>query len=181
VITVSVNAPTDPIQGRTAALGVIAEGADVVAGIGGAVGAGAIQGAAQDDAWAIGADIDHYMTTFESGKVEGSNKLLSSALKRGDEAVYDTIKSLVGGTFVGGTAVYGAGNSGITLAPFHESEADVADDVKATLERIQAGLAQGALTSGVDLVTGELIAGEAPEPGACLLTEIRATPAALQP
>jgi basic membrane protein A len=181
VITVFVNAPTDPIQGRTAALGVIGEGADVVTGIGGAVGAGAIQGAAQDDAWAIGADIDHYVTTFESGKVEGAHRLLSSALKRGDEAVYDTIKSLVGGAFASGTGVYGVAHSGITLAPFHESEADVTDDVKATLERIQAGLAQGALRTGVDLSTGELIAGEAPEPGACLLTGVQATPAAPQP
>jgi len=156
---------------RAAALGLIDRGADVVTGIGGPVGVGAIQGAAQDDVWAIGAEQDQYVTAFDRGQVEGAKRLLSSALKRSDAAVYDSIKSLVGGAFAGGTAVYGVGNTGITLAPFHDTEADITDEVKATLEQIETALAQGTLKTGVDPVTGELIAGEAPEPGSCILTD----------
>ena len=179
VIGVYVNTTTDPIQGKTAALGQIGEGADVVTGIGGPVGVGAIQGAAQDDVWAIGAEQDQYVTAFERGQVEGAKRLLSSALKRGDEAVYDTIKSLVGGSFAGGTAIFGTANRGVTLAPFHDTEADVTDEVKATLEQIETALAQGTLKTGVDPVTGEPIAGEAPEPGSCILTaQSAATPVA---
>ena len=154
VIGVYVNTATDPIQGKTAALGQIGEGADVVTGIGGPVGVGAIQGAAQDDVWAIGAEQDQYVTAFDRGQGEGAKRLLSSALKRGDEAVYDTIKSLVGGAFAGGTAVYGVGNMGITLAPFHDTEADVTDEVKAMLEQIETALAQGTLKTGINPVNG---------------------------
>ena len=104
---------------------------------------------------------------------------MSTALKRGDEAVYDTIKSLVGGAFADGTAVYGVGDMGVTLAPFHDTEADVSDEVKAVLEQIETALAQGTLKTGVDSVTGELIAREVPEPGSCILTtESTATPPA---
>lgn len=170
VIGVYVNTASDPIQGKTAALGQIGEGADVVTGIGGPVGVGAIQGAAQDDVWAIGAEQDQYVTAFERGQGEGAKRLLSSALKRGDEAVYDTIKSLVSGSFAGGTAVYGVANSGITLASFHETEANITDEVKATLEQIETALARSTLKTGVDPSTGELIVGEVPEPGSCILT-----------
>ena len=84
--------------------------------------------------------------------------------------MYDTIKNLVSGSFAGGTAIYGMTNTGVALAPFHDTEADITDDVKATLEQIETALAQGTLKTGVNSVTGELIAGEAPEPGSCILT-----------
>ena len=171
VIGVYVTTATDPIQGKTAALGQIGEGADVVTGIGGPVGVGAIQGAAQDDVWAIGAEQDQYVTAFDRGQADGAKRLLSSALKRGDEAVYDTIKNLVSGSFAGGAAVYGTMNTGIALAPFHDTEADITDDVKATLEQIETALARGTLKTGVNPVTGALIAGDAPEPGSCILAD----------
>lgn len=178
VISRFVDGASDPIQGTTAALGLIGEAADVVTGIGGPVGVGAIRGAAQDGAWAIGAEVDQYVTAFESGQVAGANRLLSSALKRGDEVVYDAIKSLVGGSLAAGTTVYGVETGGIGLASFHEAEADITDEVKATLEQIETALAQRTLTTGVDLSTGELLAGAAPEPGACLLKIDSATPVA---
>ena len=179
VIGVYVNTETNSIQGRTAAFGQIGEGADVITGFGGAVGVGAIQGAAQDDAWAIGTEQDQYVTAFERGKVEGAKKLLSSSLKRADEAVYDAIQSLVSGSFTGGSAIYGVANNGVSLAPFHDTEADVTDDVKAALEEIAARLAQGTVRTGVNPVSGERIAAEAPEPGSCLLPiEPTATPSA---
>lgn len=171
VIGVYVTTATDPIQGKTAALGQIGEGADVVTGIGGPVGVGAIQGAAQDDVWAIGAEQDQYVTAFDRGQGDGAKRLLSSALKRGDEAVYDTIKNLVSGSFAGGAAIYGMTNLGIALAPFHDTEADITDDVKATLEQIETALARGTLKTGVNPVTGALIAGDAPEPGSCILAD----------
>ena len=35
----------------------------------------------------------------------------------------------------------GLGNTGITLAPFHDTEGDITDEVKATLEQIETTLA----------------------------------------
>ena len=49
-------------------------------GIGGPVGVGAIQGAAQDDVWAIErTEQDEYVTAFDRGQAEGAKRLLSSA------------------------------------------------------------------------------------------------------
>ncbi len=163
------------MEGRASALGLTERGADVVTGIGGPSSVSAIQGAAQEGVWAIGADLDQYVTAFDRGRTEGAKNLLSSAVKRADEAVYDAIKSLVGGSFTNGTAMYEVANNGIGLAPFHDTEAQVPDDVKATLEEIEARLAQGTLVTGVDPVTGEMTAEEAPLPGDCLLTNLPLT------
>lgn len=139
----------DPARGKTAALSQIDEGADVIFGGGGTTGSGAIMGAAQAGAWVIGVDQDEFLTTFRQGEVRGANKLLSSAMKRVDNAVYGAIKMAVEGTFRGGTQVFDASNDGIGLAPFHATERAIPEAVKARLQEIAAGLKAGTLTTGV--------------------------------
>ncbi|MCI0528799.1 MAG: BMP family ABC transporter substrate-binding protein, partial [Nitrospira sp.] len=117
----------------------------------GTTGSGAILGAAQAGKWVIGVDQDEYGTTFKGGKVEGSNKLLSSAMKRVDNAVYGAIKAAVEGTFKGGTALFDASNEGVGLAAFHETESAVPDDVKAKLKEIADDLKSGKIKTGVKL------------------------------
>ena len=139
----------DPARGKTAALSQVDEGADVIFGGGGTTGSGAIVGTAQAGAWVIGVDQDEYLTTFKQGEAKGANKLLSSAMKRVDNAVYGVIKMAVEGTFTGGTQVFEASNDGIGLAPFHATESAIPDAVKATLQEIATGLKAGTLKTGV--------------------------------
>lgn len=146
VLGVYIDSFTDPARGKTAALSQIDEGADVVFGGGGTTGSGAILGAAQAGAWVIGVDQDEYITTFKQGTVRGANRLLSSAMKRVDNAVYGAIQRAVAGTFTGGTQVFNASNDGIGLAPFHEAEAEVPPAVQARLQEIAGGLKSGAIT-----------------------------------
>jgi basic membrane lipoprotein Med (substrate-binding protein (PBP1-ABC) superfamily) len=89
-------------------------------------------------------------------------------MKRVDNAVYDSIKSLVRGNFTSGTALYDAKANGVGLAPFHDTESAIPDDVKAVLENINAQLASGALQTGADPVTGALVEADIPAPGFCL-------------
>ncbi len=139
---------TDPAQGAEAAKNQIAEGADVIFGAGGQTGSGGIQSAADEGVYVLGVDQDEYYTTFKGGPAP---KLLSSALKRVDNAVFDTIKELVDGKFQGGQYLGTAANGGVDYAPFHDTESEVPADVKAKLDEIKKGLADGTIETGVKL------------------------------
>ncbi|MGE3535833.1 MAG: BMP family protein [Candidatus Tectimicrobiota bacterium] len=149
VLGVYLDSFVDPARGKTAALSQHDEGADVIFGGGGTTGSGAILGAAQAGVWAIGVDQDEYMTTFKQGEIRGAQKLLSSAMKRVDQAVYGVIKRAAQGGFHGGTEVFDVGNDGVGLAPFHGAEHAIPETVKTRLRDITAGLKAGAISIGV--------------------------------
>lgn len=142
---------TDRARGGEAAKDFISQGADVIFGAGGQTGSGGIQAAAQDNIWVIGVDQDEYVTTFQSGKAPGANKIISSALKRVDNAVFDAIKAAQDGMFAGGTKLNDAKSQGVGLAMFHDAEKDVPADVKAKLDEILKGLADGSIKTNVTL------------------------------
>ena len=149
VLGVYIDSFTDPARGKTAALSQVDEGADVIFGAGGTTGSGALLGAAQAGAWVIGVDQDEFVTTFKHGQVPGANKLLSSAMKRVDNAVYGAVKMAVEGTFKGGTHLFDARSEGVGLAPFHATEGSVPEAVKTRLQEIAAGLQAGTLKTRV--------------------------------
>lgn len=142
---------TDRARGAEAAKSFISENADVIFGAGGQTGSGGIQAAAQQGVFVIGVDQDEYVTTFQGGKAAGSDKVLSSATKRVDNAVFLVIKDLVDGNFKGGTAVNDAKSQGVGLAPFHDADAAIPADVKAKLDEILKGLADGSIQTNVKL------------------------------
>jgi len=157
VIGVYIDSFTDPARGKAAAQSQIAEGADVIFGAGGPTGSGGILGAAQQGVWVIGVDQDEYYTTFKGGEEAGADKLLSSAMKRVDVAVYTAIKEAYEGAFEGRTAVFDAASNGVGLAPFHETEDAVPQEVKDKLDEIFQMLASGELDTGVDPVSGDMV------------------------
>jgi len=145
---------TDPQKGRSVAQSFIEKEADVIFGVGGETGSGGIQGAAEQGVWVIGVDQDEYFTTFAKGQAPGSDRLLSSAIKRLDNAVYTAIRRAVEGKFKGEAALFHAGNFGIGLAPYHAAEAAIPDEVKGRIDEIAAGLRSGTITTAVS-PTGE--------------------------
>lgn len=152
---------TDPAAGGSAAAQFLGEGADVIFGAGGPTGSGAIIEAANKGIYVIGVDQDEYVTTFGNGTAEGSDKLISSAVKRVDQAVYLALKALVegGADFPGGDNItMSAENDGIAFAPKHDS--DVPDEVTEKMNAILAGLKDGSIETGVDPVTGDLVSEE---------------------
>jgi basic membrane protein A len=155
----------DPALGASTAQQMIGEGADVIMGAGGPTGSGAIKEAAARGVYVIGVDQDEYVTTFANGAAPGADRILSSAIKRVDVAVYDQIKAVVNGTFKGnGIAIYEAANGGIGYADYHETADDVPPAVKARMEEILAALTKGELTTGVDPVSGDVDPNTIPEP-----------------
>lgn len=156
---VSIQSFTDPAAGAEAAGQLIAEGADVIFGAGGQTGSGAIAAAAEQGAYVIGVDQDEYFTTFANGSVEGSENLITSAMKRVDQSVYLSLQALIEGDLEAfssdGVRVLTAENEGVGFAPAHD--ADVPEEVTAQVEEVLAGLQDGSIETGVDPISGLLL------------------------
>lgn len=145
---------TAPDKGASDAQQFIGDGADVIFGAGGQTGSGGVAAATADGVFGIGVDQDEYFSTFDEGEAPGSDKLVSSAVKRVDLGVFLQIVAALEGEFGadGGFFALTAANGGITYAPFHD--ADVPDEVAAVLEETRLGLADGSIKTGLDPATG---------------------------
>ncbi|MBR6020864.1 MAG: BMP family ABC transporter substrate-binding protein [Kiritimatiellae bacterium] len=135
---------TDEGVARAAAEEYIDGGADVVFGVAGKAGTGAIRAAHARGKWAIGVDTDQYYTLPKEGHC-----LLTSCLKRMDRAVKTVVQGVLEYQFWGGSSYVGnLANHGIGLAPFHDFEAAVPLSVKHELFDIQRALIKGRLSTG---------------------------------
>ncbi len=154
----------DQAQGISLANQFIGEGAFVIFGAGGPLGSAAIAEAASQGVYAIGVDQDEYNTTFAGGETEGAEYLISSALKRVDNGVYEAISFLAEGDmdawgeFAGSNYLLDASVDGVGFAPAHDAEVDEAlyDEVAHILDLLVAEC----ISTGVDSVSGELMSEE---------------------
>ena len=136
---------TDPEWGAQTAKSMMDQGADAIFGCGGITGNGAITAAAQAGAYAIGVDTDQYLTLPEAAP-----RMLSSAMKLITPGVFDLIKTVQDGTFVNGNVTGDAG-----FAPYHDLDSEVPAEVKAEMEKINAGLLDGSIKTNVPPVKPE--------------------------
>ena len=150
---------TDSARGGETARQLIAEGADVIFGAGGQTGSGGIQAAAAEGVYVIGVDQDEYVTTFGNGSTPGVEFLISSAMKRVDQGVYQPLEALANGDVDGfgggGNLVLSASNEGINFAPPHDS--DVPEEVTTQVQEILEGLQSGTIVTGVDPSLGDML------------------------
>jgi len=85
------------------ALNQISQGSDVVFQVAGGCGLGALSAAKDKGVWGVGVDADQsYLGSY----------ILTSAVKKVDVAVYDTIKEIVNGSFKGGTTDFFTAQNG---------------------------------------------------------------------
>ncbi len=129
----------DTAKGRQVTEGFIQEGADVVMAVAGPVGLGAA--AAVQDAEGvmfIGVDVDQAISAPEYRDV-----MLSSILKRIDNGVKGAIRSALEGRFKGGVQVNTLKNEGVGLAPYHEFENDVPQELDAEIDALRQAIASG--------------------------------------
>jgi basic membrane protein A len=130
---------TDPEWGASTARQALDQGADVVFGAGGKTGNGAlIEAAGSDGVYCIGVDTDQWETVPEAHSC-----LISSAMKLITPAVVDVIDQVVDGTITASLYFGGAG-----LAPFHDFDSVVPQEVKDQLAQIDAGLTDGSISTG---------------------------------
>jgi basic membrane protein A and related proteins len=117
---------------KEVALNQIAGGSVVVFQVAGGCGLGALDAAKEKNVWGVGVDADQaYLGTY----------VLTSALKRVDTAVYDSIKDAKNGNFQGGRdAIYGLHDDGVGIGKFSpKAPAGIASKVDAVKKQIISG------------------------------------------
>ena len=152
-----------PDLGASAAEQFMGEGAVVIFGAGGQTGSGGIVAAAQAEVYVIGVDQDEYFTTFDSGETPGAEFLISSAVKRVDQGVYDMLGALADPELAdmwmgGGVYLMEAANDGVGFAEKHD--ADIDDEIYEQVQEVLDLMAEGEIETGVDPITGELLEEE---------------------
>jgi basic membrane protein A len=131
----------DQQKGREYAISLMDEGADIIMPVAGPVGIGsaaAIQ--ERGNAYFIGVDADWALTNEKYADVT-----LTSVMKLMDSTTEAVIKSVLDGTFAGGVVVGTLANEGVALAPFHNLESLVSDELKAEIEQLKADIIAGTI------------------------------------
>ncbi|HEY61908.1 MAG TPA: BMP family ABC transporter substrate-binding protein [Anaerolineae bacterium] len=130
---------TDPEWGATTAKQAIDNGADVVFGAGGKTGNGAlIEVASHDGLYCIGVDTDQWGTVPEAHPC-----LVSSAMKLITPGVFNLVKMAKDGNFPSGNYI---GEFG--LAPFHDFDSQISQEIKDKLAQIRQDLLDDKLDTG---------------------------------
>ncbi|GAA1116409.1 BMP family ABC transporter substrate-binding protein [Citricoccus alkalitolerans] len=130
--------------GKTNTTNFINEGADIIMPVAGPVGLGTLDAVTEanaggKEAKVIWVDSDGYETT-DQGEI-----ILTSVVKLMGQAVKDVIETDLADEFDGEPYVGTLENGGVDLAPFHDFDAEVSDELKAELEEIKAGIIDGSV------------------------------------
>jgi basic membrane protein A len=131
-------------DGRAFAQNLYDEGADIVMPVAGPVGLGSAALASElgtDKLKIIGVDVDQYVTDPEHQGV-----YLTSVEKKMDATVKQAIQMAMDGTFEGGVVVGTLSNGGVGLAPFHDLDSAVSDELKGELDTIGQGIMDGSIS-----------------------------------
>lgn len=131
-------------DGRTFAQNLVDEGADIVMPVAGPVGLGSAALASElgtDKLMIIGVDSDQY-----ESDTANSGVYLTSVLKNMDVTTFNAIQAVVDGTFEGGVTVGTLENGGVGLAPYHDMDASVPQELKDQIETIKAGIIDGSVS-----------------------------------
>ncbi len=125
---------TDAAKGKSIANSMYQQGADIVFHAAGGVGDGLIEAAKEQGKWAIGVDRDqNYLAP---------DNVLTSAMKRVDNAMFNISKELTEGVWKGGQTVsYGLAEGGVDIAP--TSSMHVPADLLAEVEAVKARIISG--------------------------------------
>ena len=126
------NSFTDQAKGKAIANQMYTNGADIVFTCGGDVGTGAIEAAKENGKYAIGVDRDQSDLAPQN--------VLTSAIKRVDAGVFETVKSYVNGTFEGGTTTtYGLEENAVGVPDTTKNlvSQDILDLVEETITKLK--------------------------------------------
>lgn len=126
------NSFADSAVGKTDANTMITNGADIIYHAAGGTGLGVIEACQEGGKYAIGVDTDQNYLAPDT--------VLTSAMKRVDNAVYDTTEQLITGTITGGEAIYDLTNEGVDIAP---TTTLLTDDVISAIEDVKAKIISG--------------------------------------
>jgi basic membrane protein A len=127
----------DPAKGKELALLQYGRGVDVIYHASGSTGNGVIEAAKETRKYVIGVDSNqNYMAP---------GYVLTSMIKRVDNAVYMAIQSVIEGAFEGGLREFGLAEDGVGYAVDEYNEALISDDIRAKVEEAKAAIIAGTI------------------------------------
>jgi basic membrane protein A and related proteins len=134
----------DQDKGRQVTESFLDEGADIILPVAGPVGLGSAA-AVQDagNASLIWVDTDGCVSAAEF-----CDLFLTSILKNMDVAVFDVIEQALNDQFEGGLYTGTLENDGVGIAPYHEFDTDVPDELKTEVDDIRQGIIDGSIQAG---------------------------------
>lgn len=151
----------DQDKGKTFAENLMQEKADIIFAVAGPVGIGAMKAVKNNAAGMspaplfIGVDVDQYIS------VPGNESImLSSVLKRIDNAVFEAVKEAQVGDFPSNLYVGTLKNEGVGMADFHDLASKVPAALKTEVDGLKAKLIDGSVTA--DAFSGQPPASAAP-------------------
>jgi len=119
----------------------IQQGADVIFPVAGTAGVGALQAAKAGDARAVWVDTDGCESVPEYCDI-----LLTSVVKGMDVAVRNAIADSITGKFSNELYTGTLANNGVGLAPYHEFDGEIDQEVKDAIEQMKSDFITGELT-----------------------------------
>ena len=135
VLQQNANSFADTAIGKSAATTMVTDGADVIFHAAGGTGLGVIEGCKEKGIWAIGVDSDQSSIAPET--------ILTSAMKRVDNASYDVSKAVCEGTLKSGVVTYDLSAGGVDIAP---TTTNLSDDVLKAVTDVKEKIIKGEIT-----------------------------------
>jgi basic membrane protein A len=131
---------TDQAKGRATTQSLLDQGADIIMPVAGPVGLGSIEAieASGSNAKLIWVDTDGCVSVEEN-----CDLFLTSVMKNMDVAVHDVIVAAANDEFEGGTNEGTLENDGVGIAPFHEFDSQVPQELKDRLEELKQQIIDG--------------------------------------
>lgn len=133
----------DKTKGQTIAENMIQQGADVIFPVAGPAGLGGLQAAQDNDVYGIWVDTDGCVSAAEYCDV-----LLSSVMKEMDVAVEQAITTSLEGEFSNEVYVGTLDNGGVGLAPYHELDGEIPQELKDKIEELKQQIIDGEIQTG---------------------------------
>ena len=110
----------------------VSQGADVIFHAAGGTGLGVIDACKEAGIWAIGVDQDQSSVAPET--------ILTSAMKRVDNSVYDVASDLINGTLESGVKTYTLEDAGVDIAPTTDN---LSEETLAAIEEVKQQIIDG--------------------------------------
>ena len=125
----------DPTKGKELGLAEYNQGADIIFHASGSTGLGVFEAAREQKRLAIGVDSDQY--------AEAPGFVLTSMVKRVDNAVFDTIQQVLGGRWQGGVHVFGLRERGVGWVYDAHNQTLIPPPVKARVDSLEREIVAG--------------------------------------
>lgn len=139
VLQFNANSFGDTAVGSAAATDMVTNGADVIYHAAGGTGAGVISACHDNNVWAIGVDSDQ--------SVVDPCHVITSAMKRVDNASKDVSLAVLNGTFKGGVQQFSLADGGVDIAP---TTTLLSEEVIAAVTAAKDAILNGTVTVSTD-------------------------------